>query len=203
MHPFSYVGGVHNMLKKSNLRYLAVIVFGMIGCSNLVYACDPGFVEIQFTGKGVTNALQPTTDPYSAPASLGIVKLRSTTPGTHFKLECGVRGVVTAPLTYDDPYNPSTATTTFTSYIVCGDDDHTEAVVTSTATLSLGVCFPGTYSNPGPSPVGDINGPFDEPGTIQGTWGLLEGATGNFHVWGTSACGLQDWNVEATVCVGE
>ena len=215
MHPFPYVGGTHKMLTKINHRYLAVIVvLGMIGCGNLVYACDPGFVEIHFTGKGRTNAITDSTSLF--PASLGTLKVSSKAP-YKIKLECGVRGVVTSDPApgYDPdfdllpgvPFN--VFTTTFTSYIVCGD--HSEAVVTSDATLQAGFCNPdedpGIYA-PGdpalPFPYLSINGPFEEPSTsVEGTWGLLKGATGSFDVSGTSSCGLQEWNVEATVCVDE
>jgi hypothetical protein len=165
----------------------------MICSSNLVYAdegeCHAGFVKIDFVGKGVTNTI---SDDFSAPASLGIVKLKSKGP-YNIKLECGVRGVVTTP---PDFVPPNTFETTFTSYIACGDEDHTEAVIYSDATLQAGVCGPDTYS-----PDNPINGPFEEPGFIDGKWGLLEGATGGFYISGISSCGLQEWEVEATVCV--
>jgi hypothetical protein len=173
--------------------YGVSLLSGMIFSSNLVYAagCDAGFVEIDFVGKGVTNTI---SDPYSAPASLGIVKLKSKGP-YNIKLECGVRGVVT---TEPEPIPPSytEVATTFTSYIACGDEDHTEAVIYSDATLQLGYCDGNTYI-----PGNPINGPFEEPGNIVGKWGLLEGAEGEFYISGISSCGLQEWNVEATVCV--
>jgi hypothetical protein len=64
----------------------------------------------------------------------------------------------------------------------------------------VGYCAssPDTYD-----PSSPINGRFEEPGTIVGKWGLLKDATGTFNVSGTSSCGLQEWDVEATVCVNE
>ena len=96
------------------------------------------------------------------------------------------------------PFPPTEVATTFTSYIACRDEDHTEAVITSDAFLQLGYCGPNTYD-----PGNPINGTFEEPGTIEGTWGLLKDATGDFYISGISSCGLQKWNVEATVCVNE
>ena len=185
-------------MKLSRMSICGVsLLSGMLCCSNLAYAaseCAAGSVPVDIVGKGVTNTV---TDPYSLlPASLGIVKLKSKGP-YKIKLECGVRGVVTTePVPVIPPFPPTEVTTTFTSYIACGDADHSEAVIYSDATLQLGECGPGTYS-----PGNPINGQFEEPGIIVGTWGLLKDATGTFNITGISSCGLQEWKVEATVCI--
>ena len=173
------------------------LLSGMLCCSNLVYAadCDAGFVAIDIVGEGVTNTI---TDPFTLlPASLGIVKLKKKKGPYNINLDCGVRGVVTTePVPVIPPFPPTEVTTTFTSYIACGDEDHSEAVIYSDATLQLGECGPDTYS-----PGNPINGQFEEPVFIEGTWGLLKDATGTFNITGISSCGLQEWEVKATVCI--
>ena len=189
-------GRVENMHLPRLSISVASVLLGIIGCSNLVYAdCST------YTGKGVTNAL--TTDPFSAPASLGTVTLKKK-KGTSSvtQLECGVRGIPYAPQPGDD----GRLHTKFLSIIVCGGGAaHSEFFADTEATLTLGICGPGDYDPTNPYTFDgenyvNVNGAFEELGSIYGTWGELSGQYGSISISGTSQCGLQEWDVEAEIC---
>ena len=85
----------------------------------------------------------------------------------------------------------------FFSHAVCGDHAQLDFDVATTVTFVSASCPSGSYF---PAPYGTI-GLVEEQGALIGTFGAFNGATGTIALSGTSACGLQDLDITAHVCL--